>query len=82
MIDYRVSYAIETPAEGGARRLEGLVYTVYKSGITEQRLVVTDLTPGTTYSFVVQARNLVGYSEYSNPVSIKAAQIPDAPESL
>jgi hypothetical protein len=40
------------------------------------------LTPGETYKFVVKGRNLIGYSEYSSEVLIKAAQIPDPPINL
>jgi hypothetical protein len=31
---------------------------------------------------VVKARNIVGFSEHSQHVDIKAAQVPDAPNSL
>jgi len=40
------------------------------------------LTSGVTYSFKVTSRNSVGTSEYSLPVEILAATIPDAPLSL
>jgi hypothetical protein len=35
------------------------------------------LAPGATYTFKVEARNSVGYSAYSDPISILAAQPPD-----
>jgi hypothetical protein len=34
---------------------------------------VTGLSPGYEYGFVLQARNLVGFSAYSEPVLISAA---------
>lgn len=43
---------------------------------------VTGLSPGVEYDFVVEARNIIGHSVYSAPVTILAAQIPDAPENL
>lgn len=39
------------------------------------------LTQGFTYAFKVQARNQVGYGDFSSEVSILAAQIPDQPEA-
>lgn len=35
-----------------------------------------------TYTFVVQARNVINFSEYSTPIDILAAQIPDEPTDL
>jgi len=49
-----------------------LNYIVYASGITATSYIITGLTPGTRYSIVLQSRNLVGLSAYSNPVSIIA----------
>lgn len=43
---------------------------------------VTSLTPNTIYSFKLTARNTVGDSLMSEPVSIRAAEIPDAPLAL
>jgi hypothetical protein len=43
---------------------------------------VTGLTPGATYKFVVQSRNLINFSEYSASITELAAQIPDAPTGL
>jgi len=40
------------------------------------------LTPGTSYSFKVTARNSVGSSEKSTALSVLAATIPDAPINL
>jgi hypothetical protein len=35
------------------------------------------MTPGAEYTFKVQARNSVGYSDFSDPITILAAQSPD-----
>lgn len=43
---------------------------------------ITGLTPGLTYYFKVRARNIVGYSAYTAPTIIMAAQIPDEPTDL
>lgn len=40
------------------------------------------LTPDVVYSFKVTARNTVGDSLLSEAVSIRAAEVPDAPASL
>lgn len=39
------------------------------------------MTTGVWYTFRVIARNSVGYSDYSDPITILAAQIPDQPEA-
>jgi hypothetical protein len=40
---------------------------------------VSGATPGTTYEFKIEARNVIGYSELSESISIKAAIAPSAP---
>jgi uncharacterized protein YlzI (FlbEa/FlbD family) len=37
------------------------------------------LIAGQTYTFKVEARNNVGYSSYSQPISIIAARLPSVP---
>jgi hypothetical protein len=37
------------------------------------------LTEGSTYQFKIKARNVYGFSVFSNTVSILAAQVPDQP---
>jgi hypothetical protein len=49
------------------------------AGVTLTSEIVTGLTPGLTYKFVVQARNIVGLSAISNQIEVLAAQIPNAP---
>lgn len=71
MLDYQVSYAVN-----------GEAYTIFASNIIEQTEIVTGLTPGVTYSFLVQARNIVGLSANSAAVVELAAQVPDQPTQL
>ena len=72
VLDYVVSF----------KEQSAVSYTIFQSGLTQTSVTVTSLTPGTTYRFVVQARNIVGLSVYSAHVDILAAQVPDAPTSL
>lgn len=55
----------------------GSAYVLLGSSLTERSFTSTSLFSATTYSFKVKARNAVGYSDFSLPVSILAAQIPD-----
>jgi chitodextrinase len=57
-------------------------YILFGSGTSATSQTVTGLTPETTYNFVVKARNIVDYSDLSDPVSVLAAQEPDAPTIL
>ena len=50
--------------------------------ITTNSVTVTGATPGTTYSFMIQARNVIGYSGYSQPFTIQAAVVPTAPTNV
>jgi len=59
--------------------LPGDEFTVLQSDVTDLTYVVWPVTTGQVYSFKVRARNIEGYSEFSDPVSILAAQVPDAP---
>jgi len=45
-------------------------------------LDVTGASPGTTYEFKIEARNIIGYSAQSESLSIKAAIIPQAPTDI
>ena len=71
-IDYQVSYCDDASD----------TYSVFASGITTLSSTVNGLTPGVTYKFVVQSRNIVDISPYSLPISVLAAQEPDAPTDL
>lgn len=56
-------------------------YDILQSGIPvgTTTFTATGLTAGTTYKFKVQSQNDYDYSDYSNEVSILAAQKPSAP---
>jgi hypothetical protein len=72
VIDYQVSYKVQGASD----------YAIYQSSIAGTSLTVTGLTPGVIYTFVVQARNIINFSEYSIAIDELAAQIPDEPTSL
>jgi hypothetical protein len=55
---------------------------VFSSGVSASSEIITGLEPGLSYYVVVKARNLIGLSEYSSAVLIKAAQVPDPPVNL
>jgi hypothetical protein len=48
-------------------------YTVVKDSIVEQSTIITGLTPGVTYRFIVKARNRIGISEQSTSLAVLAA---------
>jgi len=48
-------------------------YALFGSGTPDTSLTVSGLTPATTYTFVVKARNVVGYSLLSASVDVLAA---------
>lgn len=73
VIDYRISYALDSDPDN---------YQVFADGITTLYTTVTGLTGGLTYLFKVEARNSVGFSALSDPVSILCARVPDAPDSF
>ena len=50
--------------------------------LTRHYTTTVALTPGLTYAFKVRARNTVGLSLYSEPISILAAHEPDAPDDV
>ena len=53
-----------------------------QSGVTTKAYTLSPATSGETYSFRVQARNSVGYSDDSNTLEIIAATEPGAPTNL
>lgn len=67
ILDYKVWYD------------QGTSSYVALTTVTSESYTATGLTPGNTYKFKVQSRNSVGYSTYSNEVSVLAAQVPDQP---
>jgi len=48
-------------------------YVILASGITTRSYTAVSLYSATTYSFKVKARNSVGFSDFSIPISILAA---------
>ena len=64
MIDYEVSFAITTP---------GPVYFVYQTGVVDSQIVITGLNAGTSYSFKIRSRNIIGYASFSDEIQILAA---------
>jgi hypothetical protein len=49
-------------------------------GITETSYITSvPLVAGTTYVFRLEARNEAGFSDYSDTISVYAAQVPDTP---
>lgn len=72
VIDYQLSY----------KQAEQSDFVIYASNILPQSHTITGLTPGQNYDFIVEARNVKGYSVVSGQIQILAAQIPDVPENL
>lgn len=70
MLDYAVWY---DDASNGA------TFTKFTDGVPNQAYTATGLTQGSTYQFKVTARNAYGYGDYSNIVTVLAAQIPARP---
>ena len=68
VLDYKISYAIGNGA-----------YTTLGTNVIGNAYTAISLTAGETYKFKVQARNSVGYSVFSNEVTILAAQLPYSP---
>jgi hypothetical protein len=71
ILDYRVSFD-----QGNGN------WVVLQDGVTSQSLEATGATPGTTYEFKIESRNIIGYSTESESISIKAAIIPSAPTNV
>jgi hypothetical protein len=46
---------------------------IFASGILTQSTIVTGLTPGVSYKFIVESRNVVDFSLASDSVTILAA---------
>jgi len=52
-------------------------FVIIASGVTSLNYNATSLIEGSTYQFKVKARNVYGFSTFSNTVTILAAQVPD-----
>ena len=55
------------------------VFKEFASGVSGTDYTATGLTQGLEYTFKVRARNDYGYGEFSNSVSVLAAQTPATP---
>jgi hypothetical protein len=62
IIDYQISYTTT-----GSN-----TYNIFASNLLERTKIVTGLTPGQSYDFVVQSRNVIDLSEYSTASTILA----------
>jgi len=54
-------------------------YIIRASEITSTTYTATGLTAGLTYKFKVEARNIYGFSDYSQEISILCASAPSVP---
>lgn len=57
-------------------------YVIIAENIGAEFITDVDLTPDVIYTFKVTARNTVGDSLLSASISIRAAEVPDAPVNL
>ena len=69
VIDYRVNYKVSTDSS----------WIILSDGITTLYYTANSLTSDLIYDWKVEARNLVGFSGYSDIVSIRAAAVPAQP---
>jgi len=79
----------EGASNGGSTILDYFVFFAEASGefielakgltLTEYTTAVP-LKPGSTYTFKVKARNRLGESDFSKPIEVLAARVPDAPK--
>lgn len=63
VLDFQVNYRVSTDTD----------WIVYKDGQQLTFLEVIGLTAGLTYSFSIQARNVIGLSDYSQEIAVLAA---------
>jgi hypothetical protein len=73
VLDYELVYKDQASTDA---------YIVWDAANTDLTQTITSLTPSHVYLFKVRARNVVGYSAYTEPTVILAAQIPDEPTDL
>ena len=68
ILDYRVSFDQGTG-----------VYVVLTEAVTQRKYTAITLTSGITYNFKIEARNVFGYSQFSDVVPIICATTPSKP---
>jgi hypothetical protein len=71
ILDYRISFD-----QGSGN------WAILQTGITTKELVATGASPGVTYYFKIEARNVIGYSGESAVFGIKAAIKPTSPTGV
>jgi hypothetical protein len=71
ILDYRIWYTTQ----------DSDVFSVLATGELLTSYTAVTLSTGTTYKFKVQSRNEYSYSDFSNEVSILAAQRPSKPDA-
>ena len=71
-----ISYELQMSAQGSTSwvSVEGGTPETYKT--TTQFIVVAGVTPGQTYNFRYRVLNRQGWSEFSGPTPVLAAQVP------
>lgn len=72
VFEYRIWYAEET----------ALSWNVLEGAYTQTTKTQSGLGSGLNFKFRVEARNLVGYSEYSEEIVIRAAELPFTPTNV
>lgn len=70
ILDYRISMAVT-----------GESFSVLASTVNQYYLA-EGLISGTIYDFKIEARNIYGYSEFSNVISLLCAYIPTVPTDV
>jgi len=63
VIDYEVSFKETAAAD----------YAIHSTGYLNKFIIITGLTPGVSYDFVVKSRNIINYSAYSSQLTVVAA---------
>lgn len=63
VIDYEVSFK-QTAASD---------YAIHSSSYLNKYIIITGLTPGVSYDFVVKSRNIINFSVYSTQLTVVAA---------
>ena len=63
------------------RNLQEEVYVLYKSGVVGTTLTLSDLSPNEVYKIKIRGRNTVGFSDFTNPISVIASGKPSKPNT-
>lgn len=52
---------------------------MYRSGVVDTTLTLSDLAPNEVYKIKVRGRNTVGFSDFTNPITVTASGKPSKP---